>query len=178
MLMTRTVMSMLGTSYRASATASHLLEFLRLDEGRPPGNGGDGAAAGNLTARAVAFVYPGSERDAVGGVDLDVERGTTLALVGANGAGKTTLAKLLLGLHVPSAGRLVRRGVDTREATRSGIRGGTSAVFQNYQRYQMSLPDNVILADTRAAADEGGCCGRYATEAFPRSFGRVPIGWT
>ena len=37
MLMTRAVMSMLGTSYRASATASHLLEFLRLDEGRPPG---------------------------------------------------------------------------------------------------------------------------------------------
>ena len=37
LMMTRAVMRMLGISYRASATASHLLEFLRLDEGRPPG---------------------------------------------------------------------------------------------------------------------------------------------
>ena len=154
MMMTRAVMSMLGTSYRASATASHLLEFLRLDEGRPPGDSTVVAATGNLTVRGVGFTYPGSERGAVSGVDLEVGRGTTLALVGANGAGKTTLAKLLLGLYVPTAGQVTRGGFDTREASKAAIRAGTSAVFQNYQRYQMSLRDNVILADTGAAGDE------------------------
>ena len=154
MLMTRAVMSMLGTSYRASATASHLLEFLRLDEGRPPGASAGVSSAGNLTAREVAFAYPGSERDAVDGVDLEVGQGTTLALVGANGAGKTTLAKLLLGLYVPTAGQVVRGGADTREMVKSEVRANTSAVFQNYQRYQMSLRDNVILADPGAAGDE------------------------
>ena len=154
MLMTRAVMSMLGTSYRASATASHLLEFLRLDEGRPPGASAGVSSAGNLTAREVAFAYPGSERDAVDGVDLEVGQGTTLALVGANGAGKTTLAKLLLGLYVPTAGQVVRGGADTREMVKSEVRANTSAVFQNYQRYQMSLRDNVILADLGAAGDE------------------------
>ena len=154
MRMTQAVMGMLGTSYRASATASHLLEFLRLDEGRPPGAGAVAAATGNLTVRGVAFTYPGSDPDAVGGVDLEVGRGTTLALVGANGAGKTTLAKLLLGLYVPTAGQVTRGRVDTRETSRAAIRAATSAVFQNYQRYQMSLRDNVILADAGAAGDE------------------------
>ena len=155
LMMTRAVASMLGTSYRASATASHLIEFLRLDEGRPASGGSDATAAATLSAREAAFTYPGTERAALSGIDLEVAAGTTLALVGANGAGKTTLAKLLLGLYVPSAGRVVRRGIDTREATRKGIRAGTSAVFQNYQRYQLSLRDNVILADAGAAADEG-----------------------
>ena len=154
MMMTRAVMSMFGTSHRSSVTASHLLEFLRLDEGRPPGGDAGVATAGSLIAREVAFAYPGSDADAVGGVDLEVGRGTTLALVGANGVGKTTLAKLLLGLYVPTAGQVTRGGVDTRETSRAAIRGATSAVFQNYQRYQMSLRDNVVLADPGAAGDE------------------------
>ena len=153
MLMTSAVTEMFGESYRASATAAHFIEFLARDEGRPMENGGGESAVG-IAARAVTFTYPGTDRAAVSGVDLEVAPGTTVALVGANGAGKTTLAKLLLGLYVASAGQLTRRGVDTREATRSSIQAGTSAVFQNYQRYQMSLRDNVILAETLAAGDE------------------------
>ena len=177
MRMTQAVMGMLGSSYRASATASHLLEFLRLDEGRPPGGGAGVATAGSLIAREVAFAYPGSDPDAVGAVDLEVGRGTTLALVGANGAGKTTLAKLLLGLYVPTSGRVTRGGVDTRETSRAAIRAATSAVFQNYQRYQMSLRDNVIMADTTAAGDESRLLKALREGAFRRSCGTAPRGW-
>jgi len=154
MLMTSAVTEMFGESYRDSATAAHFIEFLERDEGRPMENGGGGESAVGVAARGGTLTYPGTERAAVSGVDLKVAPGTTLALVGANGAGKTTLAKLLLGLYVPTAGQVVRRGVDTREATMSSIQAGTSAVFQNFQRYQMSLRDNVILADTTAADDE------------------------
>ena len=154
MLMTSAVTEMFGESYRDSATAAHFIEFLERDEGRPMENGGGGESAVGVAARGGTLTYPGTERAAVSGVDLKVAPGTTLALVGANGAGKTTLAKLLLGLYVPTAGQVVRRGVDTREASRSSIQAGTSAVFQNFQRYQMSLRDNVILADTTAADDE------------------------
>ena len=154
MLMTQAVVEMFGESYGESATASHLIEFLEHDEGRPVGNGVSGESTVGVVARKAALAYPGTERPAVSRVDVEVTQGTTVALVGANGAGKTTLAKLLLGLYVPSAGRITRRGVDTREATRSSIRADTSAVFQNYQRYQLSLRDNVILADTAATGDE------------------------
>lgn len=162
LLMTEAVMNMFGSSYDASARAAHLIEFLRLDEGRPEGaagGAGGGAAAGvaeagESAAREVAFAYPGSEREAVRGVTLTLEPGTTLALVGVNGAGKTTLAKLLLGLYVPTRGQVIRRGVDTRSAAKAQVRANTSAVFQNFQRYQMTLRDNVTLADAAATEED------------------------
>ena len=153
MMMTRAVMDMLGQSYRASATASHLFEFLERDEGRPMGDRA-GETGGTVTARTVSFTYPGTDTAAVDDVNLDLAPGATVALVGANGAGKTTLAKLLLGLYVPSSGDVMRGTVNTRDATRQDIREHTSAVFQNFQRYQMTLRDNVVLADVTRAEDE------------------------
>ena len=153
MMMTRAVMDMLGQSYRASATASHLFEFLERDEGRPMGDRA-GETGGTVTARRLSFTYPGTDTAAVDDVSVDLAPGTTVALVGANGAGKTTLAKLLLGLYVPSSGDVMRGAVNTRDATKQDIRERTSAVFQNFQRYQMTLRDNVALADVTRAEDE------------------------
>ena len=153
MMMTRAVMDMFGQSYRASATAAHLFEFLERDEGRPIGDRAD-ETGGTVTARTVSFTYPGTDTAAVDGVSVDLAPGTTVALVGANGAGKTTLAKLLLGLYLPSSGDVMRGTVNTRDATRQDIRERTSAVFQNFQRYQMTLRDNVVLADVTRAEDE------------------------
>ena len=102
----------------------------------------------------VSFTYPGTDTAAVDDVSVGLAPGTTVALVGANGAGKTTLAKLLLGLYVPSRGDVMRGTVNTRDATRNEVRERTSAVFQNFQRYQMTLRENVILADVTRAEDE------------------------
>ena len=129
-----------------------------------------------MIAREVAFAYPGSDPDAVRGVNLELGRGTTLALVGANGAGKTTLAKLLLGLYVPTAGQVTRGGLDTREASRAAIRAATSAVFQNYQRYQMSLRENVIMADTAAAGDESRLLKALREGGVPEELWHGPEG--
>ena len=153
MLQTRAVMDMFGHSYHTSATASHLFEFLERDEGRPMGDRA-GETGGAVTARTVSFTYPGTDTAAVEDVSVALAPGTTVALVGANGAGKTTLAKLLLGLYVPSSGDVLRGTVNTRDATRQDIRERTSAVFQNFQRYQMTLRDNVVLADVTRAEDE------------------------
>ena len=77
---------------------------------------------------------------------------------------------------MPTAGRVDRDGVDTREATKSSIRANTSAVFQNYQRYQMSLRDNVILADTGAAADEERVLRALRTGGVPEELWHGPDG--
>ena len=179
LLVTEAVMNMLGASAGASATASHLIEFLRLDEGRRQrrqGAGGARPAAGGLAARGAAFTYPGSARPAVDGVTLALDQGTTLALVGVNGAGKTTLAKLLLGLYAPSDGQVIRAGLDTRQAAKEEVRADTSAVFQNFQRYQMTLRDNVVLADAAAAGDESQVLRALRDGGVPEELWHGPDG--
>jgi ABC-type Mn2+/Zn2+ transport system ATPase subunit len=59
-----------------------------------------------LRLQGVHFQYHGSEREALAGVDLAVDPGERVALVGPNGSGKTTLLKLVLGLEHPSAGSI------------------------------------------------------------------------
>ena len=167
---------MIGRCYRDSARAAHLIEFLLRGEGRPVGrNSGDGIS-GTITARGATFVYPGTDAASVTDIDLSIPRGTTLALVGANGAGKTTLAKLLLGLYVPTSGEVIRGDVNTREATRNGVRERTSAVFQNFQRYQMTLRENVILADVTSAEDAAALRQALAEGGVPRELWRSDDG--
>lgn len=79
--------------------------------------------------------------------------GETIAIVGENGAGKSTLVKLMLGLYTPQEGKVRFGGVDTKEVSSSAIYRGVSAVFQKYQRYKMTLADNIRISD-RQAEDE------------------------
>ena len=176
MLGSQSVMDLIGRSYRDSARAAHLIEFLLRDEGRPVGSGAGDPISGTITARGATFAYPGADAASVTDIDLSIPRGTTLALVGANGAGKTTLAKLLLGLYVPTRGKVIRGNVDTREATRNGVRERTSAVFQNFQRYQMTLRENVILADVTSAENAAALRKALAEGGVPRELWRSDDG--
>ncbi len=153
-LLSQTVMDLIGRSFRDSARAAHLIEFLLRGEGRPADRATTAGISGTITARGVTFTYPGAAVASVADVDLSIPRGSTVALVGANGAGKTTLAKLLLGLYVPTGGEVHRGTVDTRAAGRDQVGERTSAVFQNFQRYQMTLRENVTLADIATEANE------------------------
>src|SRR5271154_3604979 len=64
--------------------------------------------------RDVSFAYPGSERLVLNGLNLRIEPGERLALVGENGQGKTTLVKLISRLYDPTGGQILLDGVDLR----------------------------------------------------------------
>jgi ATP-binding cassette, subfamily B, bacterial len=100
----------------------------------------------------VSFVYPGSSRAVLSGLDLSVQAGTSLAIVGQNGAGKTTLAKLLCRLYDPTAGTINVDGVDLRGLEPGGWRRRIAAVFQDFVRFELSLRENVD--PTREASDD------------------------
>jgi len=95
----------------------------------------------------VSFTYPGAERPALAGISLRITAGETLAVVGENGSGKTTLAKLILGLYRPNTGRIVVGEVPLRELASGSAYKNASCVFQDFQRYQLSLGDNVAISD-------------------------------
>ncbi|GAC1351124.1 MAG: ABC transporter ATP-binding protein [Polyangiales bacterium] len=113
----------------------------------------------------VSFRYPGADHDALSHIDLTIACGETVALVGRNGAGKTTLVKLLVGLHRPTAGRILVDGIDVTTMTAAALRRKVGIIFQDFARFQFSAGENVgvgwlpdrtdALAIDRAVVDAG-----------------------
>ena len=91
----------------------------------------------------VSFAYPTTGVKVLDGFDLTIPAGSSLAIVGPNGAGKTTLAKLLCRLYDPQSGALRVDGVDARELDLAGWRSRLAAVFQDFNRYETTLRENV-----------------------------------
>lgn len=107
----------------------------------------------NLEARGieledVSFAYPDG-RQALQGVSLRFEPGRVTALVGENGAGKSTVAKLLARFYDPASGRVLVEGVDLRELDLEAWRASVGAVMQDFGRYQLTLQENLLLAEGR-----------------------------
>lgn len=104
----------------------------------------------------VRFGYPGRDRPVFDGLDLTIEAGRSLAVVGLNGAGKTTLIKLLTGLVQPQGGRILVDGVDLAELDLVSWRRMVAAIFQDFVRYQLPARENIgfgaveTLTDPRA----------------------------
>jgi len=99
--------------------------------------------APEIRFRDVTFTYPTGSRPVLGGFDLTVPAGASLAIVGQNGAGKTTIAKLLCRLYDPDSGSIEVDGVDLRDLDLADWRAHLAAVFQDFVRYELPLRDNV-----------------------------------
>jgi len=97
----------------------------------------------------VSFSYPNRSDLAIKEVSLSIKKGETLAIVGKNGSGKTTLVRLLIGLYSPDKGIVRVAGLDTQKVNSKSIFKGVSAIFQNFQRYKMTLEKNVCISDTK-----------------------------
>lgn len=135
----------LGAMAKDLGTVRNFFGFLDLPEREGEDvqvNPGDGVAASH-----VSFRYPGISENALTDVSLTIDKGETIAIVGRNGAGKTTLVKLLVGLYLPSEGTVLIGGVDTKTISPRSVHQGISGVFQKYQKYQMTLRENIGISD-------------------------------
>jgi ATP-binding cassette, subfamily B, bacterial len=98
-------------------------------------------AASHVVFRDVHFTYPGAELPVLAGVDLSIEPGQAIAIVGLNGAGKSTIIKLLCGLYQPCVGHIA---VDAADPQTARSRGMLSVIFQDFAHLPLSLRDNVV----------------------------------
>ena len=86
----------------------------------------------------VSFSYPGQTRRVLDNLDLRIEPGERIALIGENGQGKTTLVKLITRLYDPTAGRILLDGIDLREYSVEDLNAEIGVIFQDFMRYEMS----------------------------------------
>lgn len=99
----------------------------------------------------VSFCYPSSDQNQVPviqDIQMTLKAGESLAIVGYNGSGKTTLTKLLLGLYTPSTGTVFYNGIAHNEMNPISIWNRSTAVFQNFIKYRLTLQDNIALSET------------------------------
>ena len=102
-----------------------------------------------IAVEDVSFSYPGLENEAISNISFHIKSGETIAIVGENGAGKSTLVKLLIGLYKPTRGRILIGDGDTNLVSVKSLQKNVSGVFKNYQRYKMSLRENIAISDCK-----------------------------
>jgi ABC-type bacteriocin/lantibiotic exporter with double-glycine peptidase domain len=98
---------------------------------------------GELELRNVSFRYDTNAPEVIRDVSLCVRAGQKVALVGRTGCGKSTLARLLLGLHQPTAGEILFDGVDLRAMNLEHFRRRWGCAFQEPFLWHTSLRENI-----------------------------------
>jgi ATP-binding cassette subfamily B protein len=138
----------LGLSQRATASGARLFEVLdrapRLTAPRdaPPLPEG----RGRVELDHVSFRYAEDSQEILHDVDLEIEPGATVALVGATGSGKTTLVQLLPRLYDPTAGTVRIDGADLREVELASLRGQIAVVDDDPFLFSDTVANNIAYA--------------------------------
>ncbi len=100
---------------------------------------------GAIEIRDLVFTYPGSDHPVLDHVSLRIEKGQTVALVGATGSGKSTLISLLPRLHEPPPGTVFLDGVDVREIPLAKLRGAIGFVPQEPFLFSDTIAENIAF---------------------------------
>lgn len=100
---------------------------------------------GEIELAGVSFAYPGGE-PVLHRIDLHVEAGSTVALVGQTGAGKTTIANLILRLHDVTEGAILIDGIDVRQVTQQSLHSQCALVPQEPFLFSGTIAENIRFA--------------------------------
>lgn len=102
----------------------------------------------SIRFRDVTYTYPQSEHRALNRLDLAINAGDVLAIVGVNGSGKTTFVNMLMELSKKYEGAILVNDRKTSEALGS-LRNSCRCIFQDFIEYQFTIRENVALGDVR-----------------------------
>jgi len=102
----------------------------------------------------VVFTYPGTYRPVLKGINLSVQAGHNVAIVGPNGSGKTTLANLIPRFYNPDSGRILIDGKDVRDATLISLRRQIGMVTQKLVTFNDTIAANIAYGKPGAAREE------------------------
>jgi ATP-binding cassette subfamily B protein len=146
----------LSMAHEAATAADRLYELLDevpaiVDPARPVP---PARAGGRLAFEHVSFTFPDADAATLQDIDLVIEPGETLAIVGATGSGKTVLTALPARLFDVTSGRITLDGVDVRDLSLVDLRSQIATAFEDPVLFSMSVRENLTLGRPDATEDE------------------------
>lgn len=112
------------------------------------------AARGRVAFEGVGFAYDHGAPDAVSGVDLVVQPGMCVAVLGATGAGKSTLLSMIPRFYDPTAGRVTLDGIDLKQLDLQELRRNIGIVFQESFLFSNSVAENIAFGRPEATESQ------------------------
>lgn len=170
------VLRNVGKVLEEGAVARNYFSFLQLDEKRSGKQSIRVHPVESIQFAHVSFTYPSLQQDVIKDLSLTIHSGETIAVVGLNGAGKTTFVKLLLGLLQPTTGTVMYNGVDLTELDERCLYEGSSALFQTFGMYRMSVGENVAISDAKRMEQAAEIKGALGFAGFNLDSERFPLG--
>ncbi|MEU8542247.1 ABC transporter ATP-binding protein [Streptomyces sp. NPDC048717] len=131
-----------------------------------------------IELRDVWFRYDEGTPWVLRGVDLRIEAGKALALVGVNGSGKSTLVKLMCRFYDPTRGRVLWDGVDLRDMDPAELRRRVAATFQDPMRYELTARENIAVGDLSALDAPDRCATAARLAGVHDDVARLPHGYS
>lgn len=108
---------------------------------------------GNIRFENVSFSYGGTE-NAVDQINLNIEKGQKVAIIGGTGSGKSTLISLILGFRMPTGGKVLFDGISSREIAKHCLRESISSVLQGSAIYTGTIAENIRMGKPDASEEE------------------------
>jgi len=131
--------------------------------------------AEKIELRDVSFMYGRGNRNVLKSIDLDIARGSTVALVGESGGGKSSLIKLVQRMHDPVNGSILWDGVDIREVKVADLRRQIALVTQETVLFNDTVRYNISYGKPDATEDD---LRNAAKAAFAHDFiAELPQGY-
>lgn len=139
---------------QAQVSAERINEVLDRNASIIEGSVKDGRETGTVEFRNVSFRYPHASEDELTNIDFKLNKGETLAIIGATGSGKTTLISLIPRFYDATEGKVLVDGVNVRDYTFDALYDKLGYVTQKAVLFSGTIRDNVLFGES--AADKDG----------------------
>jgi ATP-binding cassette subfamily C protein LapB len=106
--------------------------------------------AGHIELKGVSFRYPNAGRDSLDGINLKINPGDRIGIIGRVASGKSTLGRVLCGLYAPGEGEMLVDGLDSRQYHPHQLRDAFRFVAQDAEVFSGTVRDNLMLGAAKA----------------------------
>ena len=161
---------------QAQVSAERINEALDRKASIREGSVQTGAETGTVEFRNVSFRYPHASGDALTNIDFKVNRGETLAIIGATGSGKTTLVQLIPRFYDATEGAVLIDGVNVKDYSFDTLYDKLGYVTQKAVLFSGTVRDNVLFGESAAGSDSENLESAIALSQAKEFVDKLPDG--